>query len=553
MPTTSASLPVAGSWTLAAAAGVAVGAGDGSVADPLCEPGIWEVTVGGVVPWLPLPSGAGVGDAVCGTWSPKGSWYWSSPAPWASAEAGTAASNTAASRGMRRRERTMGAKSRRTSGYLACAMPVTELDPLDAATVSPGGPSPAPPGSDTAKAVGLAAATMGANLVAVAFTVLFTRLLGTDGYGSLAALLNLTVILFVGGSALQVATAREGALGRLGSGPELSATLTRWGGRLTAALAATAVLSVLARGPLAALLDVRQEWAAALVPPTAALWLLLCVQRGLLQATRAYRSVGLSIVLEALGRLAMGLALVGLGLGVTGAYAGTAASLAITALALGVLLRRRLGPPDPASPRHPLRALARGAAVPIGALTLVAALQNADVILAKHALSEDAAGIYAAATVAGKAVVWIAVGLGFYVLPEAARRAAAGDDPRPVLGRALALIGAISAVALTAFALVPGLLLRIAFGADFEGGDVILLPLGAAFALLAATTLCVQYQLGLHRRGFLWVLLAAAVAEALLLLGVDTIEAFASTVLAVQAAAALALLALSLLSPRRAR
>ena len=196
--------------------------------------------------------------------------------------------------------------------------------------------------SPTVAAAGLAAATMAANLVAVAFTVVFTRLLGTSGYGSLAALLNLSVILFVPGSALQVAAAREGTLGRLGARGELSATLRRWTRRLLTALAVVAVASALAREPLAAVLGVDQEWAAAAVPVTAGLWLLLSLQRGLLQAARAYRSVGLSIVLEALGRLAAALALVGLGAGVTGAYLGTLASFVVTAIVLGAQLSRRM-------------------------------------------------------------------------------------------------------------------------------------------------------------------------------------------------------------------
>ena len=55
------------------------------------------------------------------------------------------------------------------------------------------------------------------------------------------------------------------------------------------------------------------------------------------------------------------------------------------------------GRPAPDTRPHPLRALARDAALPIAALTLVAALQNVDVIMAKHVLAEDAAGVYAAA------------------------------------------------------------------------------------------------------------------------------------------------------------
>jgi O-antigen/teichoic acid export membrane protein len=402
--------------------------------------------------------------------------------------------------------------------------------------------------SETAAAVSLGAAAMVANVVAVGFTVVFTRLLGVAGYGSLAALLNLTVILFVPGYALQVATARAGTLGRLGAGRELAATLRRWTAHLLLGLAAVAALAALAREPLAALLNVDEEWAAAGVPATAGLWLLLCVQRGLLQAHRAYRAVALSVALEALGRLAAALVLVAAGGGVTGAYLGTGASIALTAVALGLLLRRRLGPADPRAPQHPLRRLARAAGLPIAALTLVAALQNLDVIVAKHVLGADVAGVYAATAVAAKATVWIAIGLGLWVLPEATRRLADGLDPRSVLVRALALIGAVAAVELVIYAIAPRLVLRIAFGADYEDGAGVLLALGVAYALLACATLTVQYLLALHERAFVYALGVAALVLGALLAGAGSggLESFAAVVLGVQAAAAAALLALAL-------
>jgi O-antigen/teichoic acid export membrane protein len=413
---------------------------------------------------------------------------------------------------------------------------------------------PAPPrfealrSSETARAAGLAAAAMAANVVAVAFTVIFTRVLGADRYGSLAALINLTVILLVPGYALQVAAAREGAVGRLGRGAELSATLHRWTRQLLAILLGVSAVAILVRQPLADLLNVDQTWAAAAVPATAAVWLLLSVERGLLQAARAYRVVGLSIVLEACGRLFVGLALVG-ALGVTGAYLGTLASVAIATAALALLLRRRLGPPAPHAERHPLPALARAAAVPIAVLTLVAAIQNVDVIVARHVLSEHTAGVYAAATVAAKALVWIAVGLGMWVVPEASRRAGAGRDPRPVLVRALGLIGAAAVVALGLYATVPTLVLDVAFGKQYESADSVLFALGAAYAMLAVTYLVAQFLLGLRRRRFAAVLAVAAVVEPLLLIGADDLTSFATIVLAVQAATALTLLALAARQP----
>ena len=223
------------------------------------------------------------------------------------------------------------------------------------AVTGPEPPEDLPSDAETGKAIGLAAATMAANLVQVVFTVIFTRILGADGYGSLAALLNVTVILFVAGAALQVAAAREATLGRLGRGGELAGTLARWSRHILTALAAIAVVSVIAREPLADVINIDQEWAAAAVPITGALWLLLCLQRGLLQSARAYREVGLSVLFEALGRLVLAIALVAAGLDVTGAYLGTLTSIAVTAAALAWLLRRRLGPPDRASTAPPAR------------------------------------------------------------------------------------------------------------------------------------------------------------------------------------------------------
>ena len=422
---------------------------------------------------------------------------------------------------------------------------------VEQAVRTPAAAGPEPPevtagDPETGKAIGLAIATMGANLVAVVFTVVFTRILGADGYGSLAALLNLSVILFVPGSALQVAAAREATLGRLGRGGELAGTLARWSRHIVAGLGVIAVLSILAREPLADLINIDQAWAAAAVPATGVMWLLLCLQRGLLQSARAYREVGLSVFAEALGRLLLAVVFVAAGLDVTGAYLGTLASIAVTAAALAWLLRRRLGAPDLHSRPHPLPALARKAALPIAALTLVAALQNVDVIMAKHVLTDAVAGVYAASTVAAKAVVWIAFGLGFWVLPEATRRAAAGRDPREVLLRALAVIGVLSVGALAVFAAVPEWLLRTAFGADYESGADVLLQLGAAYALLAISYLCVQFLLGLHRRAFVLILAVMALAEPLLLLGAGDLAAFAGTVLLVQAIAAVLLLVVSL-------
>src|SRR5262249_42520200 len=154
-------------------------------------------------------------------------------------------------------------------------------------------------GSETLKAAGMAAATLGSNAIALLFTVLFARILGASDYGSLAALISTLVILAVPGSALRVAVARETALGRIG-GPE---TLNAWRRRLWIAGLTMTAVALLLRQPIADLIAVPETWAAAATAPTAFLWVLLSVERGALQGHHAYRPVAWSVVFEALSRL----------------------------------------------------------------------------------------------------------------------------------------------------------------------------------------------------------------------------------------------------------
>jgi O-antigen/teichoic acid export membrane protein len=301
-------------------------------------------------------------------------------------------------------------------------------------------------------------------------------------------------------------------------------------------------LSVLLREPIGRLIGVRSdEWGVAAVAPTAVLWLLLSLQRGVLQGLGAYTPVGLSVVAEAVGRLVFGCVLVLAGAGVAGAYLGTPLAMAATSLALVELLHRRMAAERGEAPHshRRLRSLVAGGWAPIAGLLLLAALQNVDVIMAKREMPSGDAGAYAAAVVAAKLVVWTAIGIGLHLLPEASRRAGAGEDARPVLLRALGLLAVVAVPSLAIFAAVPETLLRVAFGGEFVTASDSLLVLGCAMALLAVSTLAVQYMLALHHTRFLWGLAVVAVAEPLLLSGGDPdMRSFAFVVLGVQAAGA---------------
>jgi O-antigen/teichoic acid export membrane protein len=406
--------------------------------------------------------------------------------------------------------------------------------------------------SDTAKAAGLAGAMVVNNVIALGSVIVFSRLL-TD-YGSLAALVSYFLILAVVGYAMQLATAREAVLGHLGVGAGLAATIRNWTKVLLVFTALMTVISVLLRHPIAQAIGVKQDWAAALGIPAGCLYLLLCIMRGVLQGLGDYRAVGISLVGEQAVRLVIGGVLAAVGLGVTGAYVATPLSFVAMMFYCAVPLRRRLGVAKPGGrPTIPLWAHVRNAWAAIAALAIIAVLQNIDIIAAKHRFSSDLASSYSATAVAAKVVIWVAMGAGFYLVPEVSRRHASGEDGRPVLARALGIIGVAAIPCLLIFALAPRLLIRSAFGANRLLAVDALFILGVAFTILAATYLAVQYMLALKRTWFLLPLGAVAVAEPILLLQASKKPVgFAMVVLAVQVAGALIAFGMAL-RPGKAR
>ena len=400
--------------------------------------------------------------------------------------------------------------------------------------------------SETIKAAALAAAYVVAIGLGLVFTILAARILG-DSYGALARITSFYLILTVPGLALQAAVAREVAVGDLGGSGALAASMRGWLRQIVVFGVLVVVAAVLLRAPLADLLHVDQEWAAATVPLTAVLWLAVSMQRGLLQGLRAYTPVGASIVGEGAGRLIVGVGLGAATSSVTWMWVGQLVALVAVFAALGWTLRARLGAPVAEVRGERLRDLIRMAWVPIVGLTLLAVLQNADVIISGHVFAKHQASSYAAAAVAAKVPYWVTLGIALYLLPEATRRAAVGERPLGVLARSFGLLAAVAIPSLLIFAVAAEPVLRLGFGAKLTGASDALATLCLAYTMLSAAYLAVQYLLALRQEVFLVVLAAAAALELVMLPTIDvSLTGYAGLVLIAQGAGAVLLLAMAL-------
>jgi O-antigen/teichoic acid export membrane protein len=440
----------------------------------------------------------------------------------------------------------------------------------------------------------LAFAGVAANVANVIVTVAIAHLLSARDYGSLGQLLVLFLVLSMPGSALLVAVVRRvtawslaGQADRIGP---WASSVRRWG---LAGLAVLAVVAWLSRSWIASLLSLPSPDGVAEFLIAGGAWGLLSFERGLIQADRNYSGLAWNLCVEAGVRTTLTVVLIAAGLGVEGA------GLALVA-AMGAAIsharfaeahaswtearsRRSLEPPvvdhdaeqvaehlepevgpSPVLPMEPEvatldesglkgRHLAIDLVAALVALFFLASLQGLDVEIVGRA-APGSVGSYNAISVASKAVVFLAIVLSGYLLPEAVVRWRRGGHALRQLGVALGLVAVPVVVLVILAAAVPGEMLRILFGPDKARAAPAFATLALAMGCLAASTLFTYYLLGIGRRWVLAVLaLAAVLTVALVTLAHGHAVSTARAELACQGLLALVLGGLVVSAPRRAR
>jgi O-antigen/teichoic acid export membrane protein len=349
-----------------------------------------------------------------------------------------------------------------------------------------------------------------ANGLNVVATVAVARLLTTNQYGGIAQLLGLYFVLSMLGSALLVSVVRRiTAMTTYGQGVaarEWTSRLYRWA---AVGVAVWSVLSVAVEGPISHALRLPDDGGVACTMIAAGFWLLLSVDRAILQSHRRYASLGLSLIIEIGVRTVLVLTFAELGWGIWGYATGLLiGEVVATAQARGAG-RRAWGygaqAALPADQSSASRTLSTDLAAALVGFAFLGVLQNADIILVGR-LHHSHAGSYAAISVASKALVFGAILLGSYILPEASIRWHQGGHALRQLGVTLVFFLIPTAALLLVALAVPKQFITLFFGARLAGGAPAFATLVGAMACLGATVVLTNYLLGAARRWIVAVL-----------------------------------------------
>jgi O-antigen/teichoic acid export membrane protein len=356
---------------------------------------------------------------------------------------------------------------------------------------------------------------VGAGLFGYIFHFATGRLLGPAGYAVVAAVLSALYLASLPGLVMQTVAMRFAGIhagrGQLGAVPGLLARLTV--GSLLLGLTGAVGLVVLAPA-VAAWLHVSDPRAVYTLAVAAALGLLVTGNRGALQGLRRFAVLSANAVLDMGGRVVAAVALITAGAGVAGGLLALVIGPALAYLhSLFALRHLRAQPSGAAAPLAEVGRYAVGATVGAFGTTFI---YNVDVLLAKHYLSPEAAGIYAGGAVLGRVVYFLGNTVVAVMFPEVATRHARSESHFGVVDRSLLLVGSIGVLLIAGYLALPGLVL-LPYGPSFAAVTPYLGPFAVALTLLALSNLLVNYFLSIGSVRFVVPLVGACLLETLLI------------------------------------
>lgn len=355
-----------------------------------------------------------------------------------------------------------------------------------------------------------------ANVANYGFQIAAGRFLTVEEYGLLAGFMAVVTVITVATSSLQTTAARAIAAEEHRHHGHFVDGLTR-SSMLVAALllVATVVVSPIASrffniGSLPLIL------LGVYVAPSA----LDSIALGRLQGLHRFTGMAVYSCAQAVAKVTVATVVMAAGLRATGLVAGLIISCAVVALG-GMMATRSAGAIDV----HALDPDVRRA---FAAFTMFWFMLGADVLFARAFFEDTAAGLYGAASVLGKAVLWIPAVVAQLIFPRLARNSKRGESVAELAVRAATVVAVVVGTSVLGLYLVGERVFEVLYGERYVDAAETAWKIGLAVAPLALVNLLVQHFLARQQGHFLgWMAGLLALEVLALYLGPKTDDFYA--------------------------
>ncbi len=341
-----------------------------------------------------------------------------------------------------------------------------------------------------------------------AYQILMGRMLSPPEYGLLSAIMALSVIIAVPvGAATMILTRKFAEYGAHGGAGEIAHL--RWLAYRWAVLCSLLylVLFFFAVPVIRDYLNVPSSGSIYLLGLVVLVSLFIVTDSALIQGMQAFEWYGGGVTLATVVKISLSVLLVWMGYGINGALF----ALFLTGLVMWGIFNRGSRAYRKAQPVKSKHRFTASDTLPIVAATVVfTVMTQLDMVLVRHYFNSHDTGIYAAAAILGKSVLYLPVAITMVLFPMVAENHARNESSAHLLTQAVILVGILSGGAALLFLLFPEWLIHVFYGEAYVGAATLLRYFG--FAMLPMALVMVAEHFLIAKGQVLFVYLFVLVA-----------------------------------------
>ncbi len=342
------------------------------------------------------------------------------------------------------------------------------------------------------------------------YNIAVARILGPVAYGHTTAVYTLLVLTSAVTLSIQILTAKMVAQQPTAELQTLAyREFHRWG--WAAGILVTSLLLLL-RNTITQYLNTPTPLLIILLAAGTLFYVPLGARRGFFLGTCSFHQLGNSLVLEALTRLLLSLALMKLGFGVPGVVAANAAAV-VTAY---LLARPRLTAVS--SSQHDIAFDYREGIQAAVFFAGQVVINNCDIVVVKHFVAPAAAGLYAAVSMVGRVVFFSSWSIINSMFPISAGTSSRKEDDHGVLGLTLLMVVGTCLIFIAGLGLAPAGIWSRLFGVQFSSFPasdfrhlLVLYALSTAIYSLSVVLIAYEMSRKIANTGWLQLIVGGAV------------------------------------------
>lgn len=358
------------------------------------------------------------------------------------------------------------------------------------------------------------AGSMGANIAGWLYHLFVGRILGTEGYGELAALLSLFYILNVPSGVIQTILVKFFSVFKATNEQGQAKKLIRVATTKILLVGGIGMLIVLvfSRG-IASFLHIESLWYVVWLYLIFATFVVSIVNGSAIAGFQLFTASSVLVTIGMTLRLVFGVAFAYFGVGWT-----LVSNIFSNSIAYGLsFIPLRFFAHTPEKPITINRKEILGFSIPAFITTLgITLLFSQDVLLVKHYVTSYEAGIYASLSVLGKVLFYATGAVSFVLFPVVSERQASGKGHTRLVAVGLFIIGLVC-IGLTAFYFIAPQIVLLAFGKAFYGAAQYMGMFAIFMSFFSLSSILIQTLLAMDKVKVWMITSAGALLQTFLL------------------------------------